>query len=164
MAYQDRLPETVLYYRDGVSDGQFKPVLTMELNQLAEASGRPQPLPGPRGLCGSRSSSSLINECGPLVSVSSFPGRLRWNKCDGTRAWPQCTVFAALAVAEQRHAPSTCASKIGRQVNRSRSKSSSSIINECGPPEQVSGEALVCHLQAGDHHSGRKTMEHAIGQ
>lgn len=40
-----RLPEIVLYYRDGVSDGQFKPVLTMELNQLVEAfrqSGGPE--------------------------------------------------------------------------------------------------------------------------
>jgi len=32
-----RLPSTVLYYRDGVSDGQFKPVLTLEMNQLANA-------------------------------------------------------------------------------------------------------------------------------
>eukprot|EP00930_Biecheleria_cincta_P070373 TRINITY_DN58008_c0_g1_i1.p1 TRINITY_DN58008_c0_g1~~TRINITY_DN58008_c0_g1_i1.p1 ORF type:complete len:1106 (-),score=191.65 TRINITY_DN58008_c0_g1_i1:417-3734(-) len=31
------LPNTVLYYRDGVSDGQFQPVLTMELNALAKA-------------------------------------------------------------------------------------------------------------------------------
>uniref|UniRef100_A0A7S0ASA9 Piwi domain-containing protein n=1 Tax=Pyrodinium bahamense TaxID=73915 RepID=A0A7S0ASA9_9DINO len=36
-ANEGRLPETVLYYRDGVSDGQFKPVLTMELNHLVKA-------------------------------------------------------------------------------------------------------------------------------
>jgi len=33
----NRLPEVILYYRDGVSDGQFMPVLTMELNELAKA-------------------------------------------------------------------------------------------------------------------------------
>ena len=29
--------EVVLYYRDGVSNGQFKPVLTWELQQLTDA-------------------------------------------------------------------------------------------------------------------------------
>ena len=31
------LPDTVVYYRDGVSDGQLFPVLPLELNYLAEA-------------------------------------------------------------------------------------------------------------------------------
>ena len=31
------LPDVYLYYRSGVSDGQFTPVLTMERNKLTEA-------------------------------------------------------------------------------------------------------------------------------
>eukprot|EP00928_Gymnodinium_smaydae_P030315 TRINITY_DN22586_c0_g1_i1.p1 TRINITY_DN22586_c0_g1~~TRINITY_DN22586_c0_g1_i1.p1 ORF type:complete len:378 (-),score=49.16 TRINITY_DN22586_c0_g1_i1:252-1385(-) len=33
----DALPEVILYYRDGVSNGQFSPVLTFEYNCLVEA-------------------------------------------------------------------------------------------------------------------------------
>lgn len=35
-----QLPQTVLYYRDGVSDGQFQPVMTFERRQLADAFHR----------------------------------------------------------------------------------------------------------------------------
>jgi len=36
----NKLPEVILYYRDGVSNGQFFDVLTRELHQLAEAFGQ----------------------------------------------------------------------------------------------------------------------------